>query len=162
MQMLAFDCSIKGTGWAARWQLPDGKMNVASGVESFANTNKRDVPGLRFIRFNEWLDQMFKDYQPEVVVCEQPHHRGGRGTEALIGLCTRVEEYCARYGAGYVQLHSATLKKSATGSSRGSKEDMKDAAERTFKHYDRTMDTAEADEADALMMLSWGLENISL
>ena len=161
MRIMAFDCSIKSTGWAAKFWIGGDTYNVASGTQSFEipKDDKYSTAGKRFCWFNKFLSEMFSEYDPQVVVCEQPHFRGGRGTEALVGLCTRVEEHCAIHGIPYQQIHSGTLKKWATGSGKASKDDMIGAARKRWSHYNQLNDPW-ADEADALMMLDWGIENI--
>lgn len=147
--VLALDCSMKATGWAVR-----SKGHIASGVQGFAAKSK--APGYRFVMFRRWLQNRIDLYTPTWIVCEQPHFRGGRGTEALVGLCTLVEELAALNNAVYIQVHSATLKKFATGYGRAKKEDMIHAASDKYPHYNPLKDFG-GDEADALALLGYGI-----
>lgn len=132
------------TGWAAI--CPDGR--IESGVQHF-EVARGDSPGMRWLRFNAWLDEVLRLTHPDLVVYEQAHHRGGAATEITIGFATRVQEACAEWGTEHTTVHSATLKKFATGNGRASKDEMIEAAETrwpgSFAH----------DEADARWVAEW-------
>ena len=98
------------TGWAA---LSDG--HVESGVQTF-DLARGESPGMRFIRFRRWLEEILALTQPGLCVYEQAHHRGGHATELLVGMATRLQEACAEKGIEYTAVHSATLKKVSCGS----------------------------------------------
>lgn len=142
MKILSLDLGSK-TGWAC--QFTDGRRE--SGVQDFS-LKRGESPGMRYIRFNAWLVELIGLGRPELIVYEMPHHRGGAATEILNGLATRVQEHCARFKIDHHAVHSATLKKWATGSGRASKEDMiKEFEKRTGKK------PISDDEADAYMLL---------
>lgn len=147
MNILAIDCGTK-TGWAVK--IGD---KIESGIQEF--TLKRgESPGMRFIRFRVWLGTMIRDIKPALVVYEEAHHRGGAATNFLVGLTTRVVEICAENGVDHEPVHSTTLKKHATGSGRAEKGDMIIAANKRWGREDVDDDN----EADALCLLSWALE----
>ena len=135
------------TGWAS---YIDG--SIQSGVQDFS-LKRGESPGMRFIMFRSWLKKMLKVVQPDIVVYEQPHHRGGAATELLVGFSTRVMEMCARYEVEHAGVHTATLKKWATGNGRASKEDMIKRAN-MFPNVAITDDN----EADALCLLFYSLK----
>jgi len=142
MKILAFDFGSR-TGWAA---LRDG--HIESGVQVF-DLSRGESPGMRFIRFRRWLEELLTLIGPGLCVYEAAHHRGGYATELLVGMTTRLQETCAERGIEYTAVHSATLKKFATGSGRADKSAMvKRAAER---FPDRRI--ADDNEADALLLL---------
>ena len=111
--ILTLDLAIK-TGWAVMapgWRKPE------SGVQTFA-LNRGESPGMRFLRFRRWLEEVVRLYAPDLIVYEQTHHRGGPATEIAVGFATRAQEVAAELGAEHVAVHTATLKKHATGSGR--------------------------------------------
>lgn len=147
MRILALDLGTK-TGWATN-------CPQESGVQEFL-LNRGESPGMRYIRFRAWLEEMIEIVKPDVIVYEQTHMRGGYATELAHGFSTRVQEICAKYGIEHAAVHSATLKKFATGSGRAKKEDMIKAAHTKLGVSKRIDDN----EADALWLLKWGIENL--
>lgn len=147
MNILTLDCGTK-TGWAS---LVDGR--IESGVQDFS-LKRGESKGIRFLRFNTWLVGMLELIKPHIVVYELAHFRGGHATEILVGMTTRIEEFCEERGIEYSSVHSATLKKFATGGGRANKEDMITTAQVKFNRPDLSSD----DEADALHALAWGRE----
>jgi len=123
---------------------------------------------MRFIMFRSWLVKMMQVVEPQLLVYEQCHHRGGAATQVLVGLETLVLELCARYKVEHAGVHTATLKKWATGSGRASKEDMKGAAERLLLDATKPSGGLDVgvlelpiesdDEADALCLLFYSLK----
>lgn len=146
MNILALDCGTK-TGWAS---FVDGR--IESGVQDFS-LKRGESKGIRFLRFNTWLVGMLDLIKPYVVVYELAHFRGGHATEILVGMTTRIEEFCEERKIEYSSVHSATLKKFATGGGKANKEDMMKAAALKFG---RIIDSD--DEADALLILAWARE----
>ena len=146
MNILTIDCGTK-TGWAS---LVNGR--IESGVQNFS-LKRGESKGIRFLRFNTWLVGMLELVKPHVVVYEMAHFRGGSATEILVGMTTRIEEFCESKKIEYSSVHSATLKKFATGSGRASKQDMMKMASQFFA---KTVDSD--DEADALLILKWGMK----
>ena len=143
MNILALDCGTK-TGWAS---FADGR--IESGVQDFS-LKRGESKGIRFLRFNTWLKAMAELTNPQVVVYELAHFRGGHATEILVGMTTRIEEFCESNNIEYGSVHSGTLKRFATGKGNASKEDMRRAA---VQEYKRIVDND--DEADALHILAW-------
>ena len=64
-------------GWAS---LCDGR--IESGVQDFS-LKRGESPGMRYIYFNKWLRDTIATVKPNVVIFEQPHHRGGAATTIL-------------------------------------------------------------------------------
>lgn len=156
---LALDLATK-TGWAMR----DRSGQVISGVQEF-DLKRGESNGMRFLRFRKWLNEMFKLGQfgkeisaelPGLVVYEQAHHRGGFATELALGLVTHTQSEAARYGLEYMPVHTASLKKWATGSGRAGKPEMIAKAE------ELAGDTKIIDDnhADALLLLHFGLSQV--
>jgi len=141
------------TGWATQI---DGV--IESGVQDFS-LKRGESPGMRFIRFGDWLRRMNEighgtaDQSESlpgfaIISWEQAHHRGGYATNVGVGLSTRLEEFAARIGAETMQVHTSTLKKWATGRGNAGKPEMC----AWFKC--RTgRDALTDDEADALALM---------
>ncbi|MBA7601793.1 hypothetical protein ES703_08874 [subsurface metagenome] len=149
MNILALDCGTK-TGWASEI---DGR--IESGVQDFG-LKRGESKGIRFLRFNTWLNDMLELIKPHIVVYEMAHLRGGHATEILVGMTTRIEEFCESKKIEYSSVHSAMLKKFSTGSGKANKEDMIKAA--TLK-FGRLIDSD--DEADALLILEWARQEFT-
>jgi crossover junction endodeoxyribonuclease RuvC len=144
MKILALDLGTHA-GWAL---LESG--HVESGVQ-ISDVKRGESPGMRYLRFNRWLEEMAGgDPRPGVIVFEQAHHRGGAATEVAAGFSTRVLEFCARHGIEHASVHTATLKKFATGKGNADKEAMVQAARQRFKPA-----LADDNEADALWILEY-------
>jgi hypothetical protein len=100
---------------------------------------------------------------PSLIVYEQTHQRGGAATEVAAGFATRVQEHCARITSEHpsvsiehAAVHSATLKKYATGKGNAKKPDMLRAAQ-TKLLYEGTDDN----EADALWLLHYAQNEVA-
>ncbi len=149
MNILALDCATR-TGWAC---LLDG--NIESGVQDF--TKKRgESNGILFMRFNKWLREI-TPFNVQVIAFEQAHHRGGAPTEICVGLTTRVMEFAASIDAEYMAVHSASIKRQATGKGKASKADM-------MLWFERTVGRPAIDdnEADARALLGFIMEDLGV
>ena len=159
--VLALDLATK-TGWA----LLDRNGRILSGVQEFS-LNRGESPGMRFLRFRKWLKDVltmgelgsqFSKEMPGLVIYEQAHHRGGNSTQLCVGLVTDVLAEAALYGLEHMSVHSATLKKFATGKGKSSKEEMIIKATEFYPGVEIIDDN----HADALLMLKYGLNNLGL
>jgi Holliday junction resolvasome RuvABC endonuclease subunit len=148
MNILAIDCGTK-TGWAS-WS----NGHLESGVHEF-NIGRGESPGLRFLRFRSWLVDMLTMTEPDLVVYEQAHLRGGHAVDLLVGMTSRIQEECAGRRIEYGACHSATLKKFATGSGRAEKAAMKEFAARTWGKQPQ-----DDNEGDALCLLAWAKQTL--
>ena len=142
--ILALDTSTK-TGWALN-------EPRSSGVENFSEY-KRESNGAVLILFRAWLESMIQIYRPNLIIYEQPHHRG-KGTTLLMGLVGIVHECVTKFNCTMAEVHSATLKKYATGNGHATKEEMiEKAKEKKWKPKDDN-------ECDALWLLDYIQNNI--
>jgi Holliday junction resolvasome RuvABC endonuclease subunit len=149
MNILALDLATK-TGWAL---LENGR--VESGVQEFA-VKRGESPGMRYLRFNRWLDQLLGTRQAiGLIVYEQQHHRGGAATEVAAGFVTRVQEACAEHVIDHATVHTATLKKFATGRGNADKSEMVKSARVKFGR-----EPQDDNEADALWILEYARKEI--
>jgi len=86
---------------------------------------------MRFLRFRAWLGEMNALLLPiNVIYYEQAHQRGGAATQLAYGMITDVLAFAADKHIETAPVHTAKLKKFATGSGRANKDDMIDAARR--------------------------------
>ena len=148
MNILSLDTATK-TGWATNIH---GRR---SGVIEFA-LKRGESPGMRFLRCRSWLNEMLKllSGQIDVIVYEQAHHRGGAATAVCVGFVTEVQAFAAEHNIELMPVHTATLKKFATGSGRANKKDMVQAAIR------RGWNPQDHNEADASLLLEYGLNEL--
>lgn len=147
MNLLALDLGTK-TGWATLCE------NIRhSGVQVF-DLKRGESPGMRFLRFHRWLIDF--PMRPELVIYEEAHHRGGAATAVAYGFQSHLFSWCAQAGIEHQGLHSATLKKFATGSGKAGKNDMVAALSRKFG----TPLNMDDNEADASWLLEWARVNI--
>ncbi|MGA2260608.1 MAG: hypothetical protein ABSH28_04130 [Acidobacteriota bacterium] len=92
MRVLALDPGTR-TGWALA-----ESGHTGSGVQVF-DVKRGESPGIRYLRFNRWLEDLAGEAsKADLIVYEQPHHRGGAATEVAAGFSTRAQEFCARHG----------------------------------------------------------------
>lgn len=151
--ILAVDPGIK-LGWALR--IPHADI-FESGVQIF-DLKRGESPGMRWLSFRAWLEKIKTNgLKPDLVVFEMVHHRGGAATEIAHGFVTRLQEFSAKEQSEYFSVHSATLKKWATGSGRAEKKEMIAAAQlRTGR------DIRDDNEADAILLLYYAQEHFSM
>lgn len=157
--VLALDLATK-TGWALR----DRSGNLESGVQEF-ELKRGESAGMRFLRFRKWMKDMialgelgtkYSQNEPGLILFEQAHHRGGAATQLCVGLVTNVLADAAQHGVEHMSVHSATLKKFATGSGKSSKEEMITKA----KEFYPNVILLDDNHADALLMLKYGLTEL--
>lgn len=141
MRILALDLATV-TGFA-NW---DG-YSIRSGSRSF-KVGRGESPGMRFLKYEGWLQGVILRNRPEVIAYEQAHLRGGAASEVIVGLIVILKKKCAEHGIEYTDRHTATIKKHATGSGRASKEDMIHMAKVKFGKS-----VVDDNEADALHLL---------
>jgi len=151
-EILSLDLG-RSTGWCLYDS--DAPIELESGTFTVP-LERGESKGMMFLRWRRWLTGMIKTEAPELVVYEMPHCRGGAATDTLVGMSTRIMEVCERFGVQYTPVHSATLKKFATGTGRGDKLDMIRAAQNRRPNYKFIDDN----EADAYLLALYARENI--
>ena len=152
--ILALDLATK-TGWACNQPYETGKPTIISGVQIF-DVKRGESPGMRFLRCRGWLNEINDLVMPDVIAYEQAHHRGGAATACGVGLVTVVLEFAAQHKIEITSVHSATLKKWATGSGRASKDQMIEAVIR------KGHQPQDDNEADALLLLYYTIESLGV
>ena len=83
------------------------------------------------------------------------HHRGGAATACCVGLVTEIQAFAAEHNIEIMPVHTASLKKFATGSGRANKLEMIEAAKA------RGWDPVDDNEADACSLLDYALNELN-
>ena len=137
--ILALD-QASHTGWA----VADFSGRIfKSGTEEFKGT-----PGARFFKFREWLEKTVSEVHPVVIAHEIPHFRGYAATLIGVGLVAIIKMVGYSFGLPVYGVHTASLKKFATGKGAASKVEMTDAASDIVGSSLSAIDNN--DEADAI------------
>ena len=143
-------------GSSCGWAVHDGQHIVDSGVWALAPV-RGDSPGVRYLKLRSRLEAI-KDRFPklELIAVEQAHHRGGAATEYAIGVLTHVQSWCAEVGVEHLVVHSARLKRVATGRGNADKAAMVAAAEQRWPGWSPATD----DEADSRWIAEAAVQQI--
>lgn len=159
--ILAFDPGSV-CGWC-HINLGHGIVRLESGVHKF-NLKHGESGGMRFVRFNAWLEEITGLTDPDFVVYEQPGARlpGMAARELLYGFVTRIQEYYTRREIQYTPCPPSVLKKWATGKGNCKKGMMVAAALKRRM----MLNTGQLnyppfrtdDEADAVLLALWAKE----
>lgn len=150
MIILSLDLATN-TGWAV---YDNGKITFGS--INFA-LKRGESAGMRFLRCRSWLRDMSDLLSTiDLIVCEQPHHRGGYATACAMGLYTEACAFAAQCSAQTTTVHATKLKKWSTGKGNASKDEMIAEARR------RGHQVANDDEADAVLMLEYTLDDLNI
>lgn len=152
--ILALDLS-RSTGWALRRR--DG--TVASGVESFRQGDD-EHPAEVLLRFKRWVNRMITAV--DMVVWERVVG-GSVGMSArsfLFVLESQVMLAAFELGAETRTVFPSTLKKHATGNGRAKKPEMIAAALKRWPNAVWTETLSGSDEADALCVLAWAIDQL--
>lgn len=153
----------ESTGWACRTQ--DGELHHGTEVFKLA---RGESEGMRYRRFRAFfvgklLVKVDAPGPKPVIAFEAPHHRGGASTAAALGYRTVVLEEAAGFGLDVATVHTATLKKHATGFGGSkkrpvTKDQMRAAA---LKRWWLDPSAVKShDETDALCVLAWMIDQI--
>lgn len=140
--ILALDMANK-TGWAEN-------VFDTNGTHEFGFM-PAEVMGARFSRMSEFLDDSFGECHWESVYYEQAHQRGGAATRSAMALICAVEQFAYARRIPIYPVHTATLKKHATGSGRAQKFEIVNAAKEAWPEIEIIDDN----HADALWLLDY-------
>lgn len=151
MTILALDPGST-CGWAVGWP---GGLYPAYGTWDIRPRRGESV-GMRYLHLRRHLEQVRAAYPDlSLVVYEQAHQRGGAATEYAVGCATETQSWCAEHGIEHAAVHSATLKKQATGDGRASKDDMRRQAAMMYPGRVESWRDLSSDEADAILLLNY-------
>jgi Holliday junction resolvasome RuvABC endonuclease subunit len=139
--VLALDLGIN-TGWAMR--LSSGV--IVSGSQNFKH-GRFDGGGMRFLRFQGWLQEIRSHGITQVAYEEVRKHKGVDASHVYGGFQAHLTAFCEQYQIPYEGVPVGTIKLHATGKGNASK-NLVIAAMR-LRGYNPVND----DEADALALL---------
>ena len=152
MRILALDFGST-TGYAIG--TAHGLTIHTSGTWNIA-PRRGDSPGMRYIYLRRKFEEVLGAYPDlSLVVYEQAHMRGGAATSYAMGCEATLQAWCAEKGLEFTTVHSATLKKFATGKGNSKKPEMMVAATK------RGWTFADDNEADALWILDYALREVA-
>jgi len=128
--------------WGAWW------TSSESGVEKFS-TKRIEGAGMRFLRFWQWLDGMYRDFDgiDEVYFEEVVAHKGGKDAHAYGGYKATLTAWCEKNMIPYQGVPVGTIKKYITGKGNANKQMVIDAV--NARGYQINDDN----EADAIALM---------
>jgi Holliday junction resolvasome RuvABC endonuclease subunit len=143
-------------GSSCGYALGDDSGVLNSGVWQLAPA-RGESPGMRYIRFRAQLNIMHTAWPAlSLVAYEAAHHRGGASTQYALGIQSHIESWCAYHEIEHMTIHSARLKKWATGVGNASKATM---VRLGCARFGKPADTSD-DEIDALWILAYAKEMV--
>ena len=150
--ILALDLGTT-TGWALR----DRTGRITSGTESF-KPRRFEGGGMRFLRFKGWLTELKAHAEgiDALVFEEVRRHVSTDAAHAYGGFLATLTAWCEHHQIPYQGVPVGTIKKHATGKGNASKEDVIAAVQA------RGHDPVDDNEADALALLLWAIEQHAL
>jgi len=133
------------TGWAT---------NQATGTISFKN-GRYEGGGMRFLRFEKWLNEMLAIAKPTAVYFEEVRrHIGTDAAHVYGGLMAILTAWCEKNSIPYLGVPVATIKQQATGKGNAKKEAM--MAAYLIKWGIAPQDD---NECDARWLFDWATKN---
>jgi Holliday junction resolvasome RuvABC endonuclease subunit len=138
------------TGWA----LVSPDKSITSGSESF-RPGRFEGGGMRFLRFKRWLTEIKNsvDNLDAVYFEEVRRHAGVDAAHVYGGFMAHLTAWCEHHQIPYQGVPVGTIKRHATGKGNADKAAVL-AAMRALGHA-----PADDNEADALALLRWALDN---
>ena len=146
--ILALDLGTT-TGWALR----DRTGRITSGSQSF-KPQRFEGGGMRYLRFGRWISEIQTSVSELQFLYfeEVRRHASTDAAHAYGGFLATLTAWCEHHGVPYQGVPVGTIKKHATGKGNASKDEMM-AAVRARGHA-----PADDDEADALALLHWAIQ----
>lgn len=146
--ILALDLGTS-TGWA----LLTPERRIVSGTESF-KPGRFEGGGMRFLRFRRWLAELKTTAEPigAAYFEEVRRHAGVDAAHAYGGFLATLTAWCEHHQIPYAGVPVGTIKRHATGKGNSDKATMIAAAQA------RGFTPADDNEADALALLAWAME----
>jgi Holliday junction resolvasome RuvABC endonuclease subunit len=147
--ILSLDLGTK-TGWA----LQGGGGLISSGTVNFKN-DRWQGGGMRFLKFTRFLDELRSNAGPiaQVYFEEVRRHLGVDAAHAYGGFLAHLTAWCEQKNIPYQGVPVGTIKKHATGKGNANKAMMIASVKQ------RGHQPADDNEADAIALLYWALEN---
>lgn len=128
-------------GWAI---LKDGKR-IASGTWDLSS-RRHEGGGMRYLRCRRYFEDLLESTKPDAVAYEEiRRHMGVDAAHVYGGIVGQITAICEDKTAPFRAIPVGTVKKTATGSGRASKQQMIDTANEEF-----STTVVDDNEADAL------------
>jgi Holliday junction resolvasome RuvABC endonuclease subunit len=150
MNILALDLATV-TGWALLANKDSPGERISSGTQSFAINARIEGAGMRYLRFERWLDEMHRMYPIHRLAFEEVKQRAQSVAAGHMygGFMATLTKWCEAGAVPYEGIPVGTIKKFWTGAGNSGKDIMvKVARERGF-------DPKDDNEADALALLHY-------
>lgn len=148
MKVLGVD-QASHTGYAV---VSDGEL-IRSGTTVFSGH-----VGKRLSEFANWLRETLSLELPDLLVYERPHFRGYAATLSGVGMIAVINMIAYETGTATMDVHTATLKKFATGYGKAAKSEMTAAANAANDKL-KLKTKENNDEADAIHLALYGSKN---
>jgi hypothetical protein len=147
--VLALDLGTQ-TGWALR----TGDDRILSRTIAF-KPSRFEGGGMRYLRFTDWLVEIaiHADGIRRVVFEEVRRHAGTDAAHVYGGFLATLASWCEEHGIPYQGVPVGTIKRFATGRGNADKAAVIAAMQARGFH------PADDNEADALALLLWAMEN---
>jgi Holliday junction resolvasome RuvABC endonuclease subunit len=140
MIIIGIDPATK-CGWAV---LKDGKR-IASGTWDFSN-RRHEGGGMRYLRCRKYFTELIDSMKPDAVAYEEiRRHMGVDAAHVYGGLVGQITAVCEDKKIPFKAIPVGTIKKTATGKGKASKQQMIDTANIEF-----STEVVDDNEADAL------------
>ena len=145
--ILALDLGTK-MGWAMQ------SLSRVSGTVDFKNS-RFEGGGMRYLKFNRWLDDMLHlaGSIDAIYFEEVRRHLGVDAAHAYGGFLAHLTAWCEYHQIAYEGVPVGTIKRHATGKGNANKAAMILAVKNLG------YDSFDDNEADALALLNWALDN---
>lgn len=138
--ILAFDFALH-TGWA----IAKNKEIIEYGKLDLDKAREEKHNGYAFKKLREFIWWKFGSHPISAIGWERAHHRGGAATRIAVGLVSTAMAIAADFDCAICDVHTATLKKWATGDCRCGKNSMISRAKEIIgKDVDLTDDEGDA------------------
>jgi crossover junction endodeoxyribonuclease RuvC len=134
------------------WALRSASCAITSGTNHY-KPGRFEGAGMAFVRFGGWLNEIHRSEPIGAMVFEEVRaHAGTLAAQVYGGFLAHLTAWCERQAVPYLGVPVATIKRHATGKGNASKDEVI-AAMRT-----RGFRPGDDNEADALALLSWAIE----
>ena len=140
-------------GSHAGWALWQADRSITSGTAHFT-PQRFEGGGMRYLRFKRWLTELKQtsDGLDAVYFEEVRRHAGVDAAHAYGGFMAHLTAWCEHHQIPYQGVPVGTIKKHATGKGNAGKAAMLAAMQA------RGFSPADDNEADALALLDWALQ----
>lgn len=114
------------TGWALSARNPSGNLQTQSGTQSFAIKAHIEGAGMRYLKFQRWMDEMHRLCPIERLAFEEVKQRAASVAAGHMygGFMATLTAWCEANNVPYEGIPVQTIKKHVTGKGNASKEDV--------------------------------------